>query len=63
MKILIIEDDVNIARLIELELGYEGYQVSVAHEGNHGIDLFKKDQPDLSAFRRYAARAGRGRGL
>ena len=47
LKILIIEDDVNIARLIELELGYEGYQVSVAHEGNHGIDLFKKDQPDL----------------
>ena len=47
MKILIIEDDVNIARLIELELGYEGYQVSVAHEGNHGIELFKKDQPDL----------------
>jgi len=33
LKILIIEDDVNIARLIELELGYEGYQVSVAHEG------------------------------
>jgi two-component system, OmpR family, response regulator MprA len=47
LKILIIEDDVNIARLIELELGYEGYQVSVAHEGNQGIDLFKKDQPDL----------------
>ena len=47
MKILIIEDDVNIARLIELELGYEGYQVHVAHEGNHGLDLFKKEQPDL----------------
>ena len=43
LKILIIEDDVNIARLIELELGYEGYQVCVAHEGNHGIDLFKKE--------------------
>ncbi len=47
MKILIIEDDVNIARLIELELGYEGYQVCVAHEGNQGIDVFKKEQPDL----------------
>ena len=47
LKILIIEDDVNIARLIELELGYEGYQVAVAHDGNQGIDLFKKDQPDL----------------
>ena len=47
LKILIIEDDVNIARLIELELGYEGYQVSVAHDGNIGLDLFKKDQPDL----------------
>jgi DNA-binding response OmpR family regulator len=47
LKILIIEDDVNIARLIELELGYEGYQVCVAHEGNQGIDVFKKEQPDL----------------
>jgi two-component system, OmpR family, response regulator MprA len=47
MKILIIEDDVNIARLIELELGYEGYQVHVAHDGNQGIDLFKKEQPEL----------------
>jgi two-component system response regulator MprA len=47
LKILIIEDDVNIARLIELELGYEGYQVFVAHDGNQGLDLFKKDQPDL----------------
>ncbi len=47
LKILIIEDDVNIARLIELELGYEGYQVAVAHEGNQGLELFKNDQPDL----------------
>ena len=47
MKILIIEDDVNIARLIELELGYEAIKSLLHTKEINGIDLFKKDQPDL----------------
>jgi DNA-binding response OmpR family regulator len=30
--ILLVEDEVKLARFIELELGSEGYRVSVAHD-------------------------------
>ena len=32
--ILLVEDEVKLARFIELELGSEGYRVSVAHDGH-----------------------------
>lgn len=38
-KILVIEDEVKIARFIELELKYEGYQVLKAHDGRSGLDM------------------------
>lgn len=38
-KILIIEDDRNIARLVEANLKDQGYEVSVAHNGISGLDL------------------------
>ncbi|MCC5613868.1 response regulator transcription factor [Nostoc sp. CHAB 5836] len=31
--ILLVEDEVKLARFVELELNYEGYQVSVAYDG------------------------------
>jgi DNA-binding response OmpR family regulator len=36
-KILIIEDEIKIARFIELELKYEGYIVEQAHDGREGL--------------------------
>jgi DNA-binding response OmpR family regulator len=36
-KILIIEDEVKIARFVELELKYEGYEVDQAHDGREGL--------------------------
>jgi DNA-binding response OmpR family regulator len=36
-KILIIEDEVKIARFVELELKYEGYEVEQAHDGRIGL--------------------------
>lgn len=36
-KILIIEDEVKIARFVELELKYEGYEVEQAHDGREGL--------------------------
>ncbi len=45
--ILLVEDEVNLARLIELELGYEGYQVSVAHDGLAGLTTARDARPDL----------------
>ncbi len=46
-KILIIEDDVNIAELLRLYLEKEGYQVFIANDGGKGVSEFEKVKPDL----------------
>jgi DNA-binding response OmpR family regulator len=46
-KILIIEDDRDIAQLVELHLKDAGHEVSVAHEGNAGLELALSQQFDL----------------
>ncbi|MGG1674609.1 response regulator transcription factor [Neobacillus sp. NRS-1170] len=38
-KLLIIEDEKNLARFIELELNYEGYETKVASDGRTGLQL------------------------
>jgi DNA-binding response OmpR family regulator len=45
--ILLVEDEVKLARFIELELSSEGYQVSVANEGMNGLMLARESAPDL----------------
>ena len=37
-KILIVEDEAKIARFVELELKYEGYEVEIASDGRMGLD-------------------------
>lgn len=37
-RILVIEDEVKIARFLELELTHEGYEVELAHEGREGYE-------------------------
>lgn len=37
-KILIVEDEAKIARFVELELKYEGYEVEVAGDGTSGLE-------------------------
>jgi two-component system, OmpR family, response regulator len=46
-KVLIIEDEEKIARVLELELSYEGYEVKIAHNGLDGFQLFQADQWDV----------------
>lgn len=46
-KVLLIEDEVKLARFVELELKYEGYQVTVCHDGRKGFDLFQEQEFDL----------------
>ena len=36
-KILIVEDEANIARFLELELKHEGYEVEKAPDGRLGL--------------------------
>ena len=45
--ILIIEDEVKIARFLELELQHEGYEVSVSHDGREGLNLAVTHPYDL----------------
>jgi len=46
-NVLLIEDEVKLARFVELELKYEGYSVEVAHDGRIGLDLFESNKYDL----------------
>ena len=46
-KILIVEDDNNIADLLRLYLEKENYEVSIAPDGGKGVELFRRFQPDL----------------
>lgn len=46
-QILIIEDEVKIARVIQLELQYEGYEVESATDGVQGLKLAKRKHWDL----------------
>ena len=43
-RILIIEDEKKIARFLELELQYEGYQVDIANDGRTGLEMALKDE-------------------
>lgn len=46
-RILVIEDEEKIARFIELELQYEGYEVEKAFDGRDGLELLKTRLFDL----------------
>ncbi len=47
VHILLVEDDPRLARFVELELGYEGYQVSVVPDGLAGLTAARESDPDL----------------
>ncbi|MBR6378202.1 MAG: response regulator transcription factor [Oscillospiraceae bacterium] len=47
IKILIVEDDNNIADLLRLYLEKENYEVSIASDGGKGVEQFRRFQPDL----------------
>lgn len=46
-KILIVEDEQKIARFLELELNYEGYDVDIANNGRDGLEKGKQADVDL----------------
>ncbi len=46
-KVLIVEDDSNIAQLLQLYLDKEGYETRTALDGGKGVEAFKEFEPDL----------------
>ena len=47
VSVLIVEDDRNIAELLQMYLEKEGYAVTVAHDGGQGLSKFRAIRPDL----------------
>lgn len=46
-KILVIDDDKIIRERLEKLLNLEGYQVFIAEGGRRGLDIFRKEKPDI----------------
>lgn len=46
-RILIIEDEENIARVLQLELEFEGYETGIAYTGTDGLIKYREQQWDL----------------
>ena len=40
-KILVIEDDPKISRLLEIELKFEGFDVFFAYDGKEGLNMVR----------------------
>ena len=47
VSVLIVEDDHNIAELLQMYLEKEGYAVTTANDGGQGLAKFRAIQPDL----------------
>lgn len=47
LKVLIVEDDSNIAQLLQLYLEKEGFETAVASDGGQGLAQFQAMKPDL----------------
>lgn len=46
-KILVVDDDVDIAGFVQMSLRVEGYDVAVAHDGLEALRMVRSYQPDL----------------
>src|SRR5690349_4764422 len=46
LRVLVVDDEVNIAELISMALRYEGWEVTTAHTGTKAVAAAKETQPD-----------------
>lgn len=46
-KILVVDDERHIVRLVEVNLARAGYDVSVAYDGVEALEVFAKEKPDM----------------
>ena len=47
MHVLLIDDDINLCKVIGYQLEKQGFRVTIAHRGKEGIELFKKQDIDV----------------
>ncbi|WP_425491722.1 response regulator transcription factor [Nocardioides mesophilus] len=46
LRVLIVDDEVNIAELLSMALRYEGWQTATAHTGRGAVKAAKEERPD-----------------
>lgn len=46
-RILLVEDDKAISRLLELELKHEGYETKAVYDGNSALEEYENFKPDI----------------
>ncbi len=46
-KVLVVEDEVNIATIIKVNLQNEGFEVEMANDGEEGFEKFNTFKPDI----------------
>ena len=46
-KLLLVEDDISLAELLEYRFSKEGYRVRVTGDGDEALDMAEEDAPDL----------------
>ncbi len=46
-RVLVVEDEKDIAKLLKYNLEKEGYEVLTAHDGEAGLGMARKDKPNL----------------
>lgn len=46
-KILVVDDEVHLARIIQFTLQHEGFDVSIAFDGKEAITMAWEENPDL----------------
>ena len=46
-RVLLVEDEEKLARMVEMELKYEGYEVEKAFDGRKGLELAQSGAFDL----------------
>jgi CheY-like chemotaxis protein len=46
-RVLVVDDDPVIVRLLEVNLGLEGHDVLTAADGREGLDAIREHRPDL----------------
>jgi two-component system, OmpR family, alkaline phosphatase synthesis response regulator PhoP len=46
-KILVVDDEASIVKLVQFNLEKEGYEVEVAYDGQMALAMLEKSQPDL----------------
>jgi len=46
-KVAVVEDDVEIRRLLEFVMNHAGYEVVVAGDGKRGLDLILRERPEV----------------